>query len=258
MHSTDPNHKYSHEKNIVGTDYRIEGGALIVEVDYKVENGRIFASDAAFDRRYTIFLKQNISGSIEQHADNKDLLILQRKLCTKITYGDCVLGADLTINRKPDTSIGDLQDQPSLEDIIVELPFDINDLFEIPDRSKDIPFKSSSLSGQRNDFAFKKGIIRMIQHTMLSGLSDPTSNKPGGIGYLQSKHFQKRLLRVLPDEILESPIDQLDFVNSKVKEKFSKSVTIKEIILTNDVELRNKFNIGRNEILKAPNPGKTK
>ena len=242
-------------------EYKIDSGNLLIE--FTLEVGDKFPWEgkkwAFFRRAYNIYLRRKKINSPMPIADVAGLLITQRKLCTEIAYSECITSKDVTtIKLKP---IGkDIVDSPRslFDDIVVEIPFDITPLFDIPELidpsilgDKVRPPKPK---GQRNDFAFKKGIIRLIQNSMLSASNSPMRNEPGTVGYLQSKHFQKRLLQILPKEVLESPIRDLDFINSKVKEKVSDIISLKEILSTNDLMAKKQFGISKNEILNIKQP----
>lgn len=227
-----------------------------VQIEVKVRNRNGWPGDGAgkakFSRKYRVFLRRKKNTSVSQVADVSGLLITQRKLCTQITYTDCIGSIDKTY---PGYKPGEIVTWPGhlVGGIVSEIPFDITPLFDIPElidpsilEGKVRPPKPR---GQRSDFAFKKGIIRMIQNSMLSASNSPMRNEPGTVGYLQSKHFQKRLVQILPENVLESPIQELDFINPTIKEKISKNVSLKEILTANDFIVSKQYGISKNEIL---------
>jgi len=248
--------------DISDTDYKVTEGHLIVTAhleatpDYGIFGGYGITT---FSRAYQVFMRRKKTNVPTPVADVSGLLITQRKLCTQITYNECISSKDVTtIKLKPiDT---DVVDWPGrwFDDIVVELPFDITPLFDIPEVVDPSIFgdkvRPPKPRGQRNDFPFKKGIIRMIQNSMLSASNSPLRNEPGTVGYLQSKHFQKRLLQILPKEVLESSIHDLAFINSKVKDKVSKNISLKEILSANDLLASKQFGISKNEILNVKKP----
>ncbi len=245
------------ESGVSDIEYGIEDGKLIVSYTLSARRKNFFGTYgvANFNRAYQIFLRRKRINSPNPVADVSGLLITQRKLCTRITYSDCISSTDVTLsNLKPqDTEVIDL---PGLntDDIVIELPFDITPLFDIPELANEIPLKDglkpSKPISQRNDFGFKKGIIRMIQGSMLSASNSPMRNEPGSIGYLQTKQFQKRLLQILPKDVLESPALQSEFINPKVKGNLTKDISLKELLSCNELFLSKQFGLKKSELLK--------
>lgn len=242
-------------------DYRIDMNKLLIDFHLEVGDKFLWEGNkwAFFQRSYKIFIRRKKINAPQAKVDVSGLLITQRKLCTQITYNECISSKDVTTTKlKPiDTDIVDLHGG-RFDDIVVEIPFDITPLFELPEVVDPSIFgdkvRPPRPRGQRNDFPFKKGIIRMIQNSMLSASNSPLRNDPGTVGYLQSKHFQKRLLQILPKNILESSIHDLAFINPKVKEKVDKNVSLKEILSTNDLAVTKQFGISKNEILNVKKP----
>lgn len=237
-------------------DYRIDMNKLLI--DFHLEIGDKFPLEnkkwAWFQRCYKIFIRRKKINAPQAKVDVSGLLITQRKLCTQITYNECISSKDVTtVKLKP-------IDWPGrwFDDIVVEIPFDITPLFDIPEVVDPSIFgdkvRPPKPRGQRNDFPFKKGIIRMIQNSMLSASNSPLRNEPGTVGFLQSKHFQKRLLQILPKETLETSIHELNFINPKVKKKISKNISLKDILSTNDFVVSKQFGITKNEILNVKRP----
>ncbi|MCA0362546.1 MAG: hypothetical protein LCH67_00745 [Bacteroidetes bacterium] len=222
-----------------------------VQIELLVKNKNMLPSDGAkkaiFNRKYKVFLRKKKNVSVSQVANINGLLITQRKLCTQIIYNECISSKDVT-NIKLNPIDVDIVSSDWFEDIVAEIPFDITPLFDIPEINPKNPL------GKRSDFPFKKGIIRMIQNAMLSASNSPLRNAPGTVGYIQSKHFQKRLMQILPSEVLESSIHDLDFINPKVKDKVSKDVSLNEILSTNDIVVSKQFGISKNEILSIKKP----
>ena len=137
-------------------------------------------------------------------------------LCAQIQFGDCITKIPLGLGL------------PNFG-IVAEPPFGIDDLFNIP-LGIDVNNLKGSIhpKGPRFDFAFKKAVIRKIQQTMIAAVSSPFRHMPGEVGYLQSRHFQKRLLKVLPAKVLDRPIRELGFVDQEIKDKLN--VSLRELL----------------------------
>lgn len=238
--------------NYQNEDTSITGNQLLIECDIIVGwdlEPRVL-NKTTFNRTYKVFLKKKKVNSKPSVAHTTGLLITQRKLCTQIIYNECISSRDMTTFklRQPDVEVP----LGPLDGIVIEVPFDITPLYDIPvafDKDALNPKIKQPIPRSRNDFAFKKGIIRMIQNSMLSASNSPMRNNPGTVGYLQSKHFQKRLLQILPKEVLESPIHDFAFINPKVKDKVSKDVSFKEILTKSEFELSTKYKVDKSEIL---------
>lgn len=234
------------ESGVSDVEYGIEDGRLIVTYTLKARRKNALGSYgiATFSRAYKIFLRRKKINAPTPVADVAGLLITQRKLCTEISFQECTVGKDLTIKAKP---VG-----PAIEDaaLVGEFPFDLTPLFAIPDVNTD-PRKPR---GKRSDFAFKKGITRMIQQAMLSAVSSPDRYPAGTVSYLQTKHFQKRLLKVLPPAILDAPAAQVDFINAKVKATEAGTLSLRELLSEPDRALTQRFGLARRDVLRSKDP----
>jgi hypothetical protein len=208
---------------------------------------------ATFSRAYKVFLRRKKINSPTPVADVTGLLITQRKLCTEITYDECITSKDRTTKA---TLVWPPVDDPSgkLDDYFVgELPFDLTPLFEIPELvdedSLPASVKPPKPRGRRHDFAFKKGILRMIQQTLLSTSASPYRYAAGSVSYLQTRHFQRRLLNALPKEVLDTPVVQLDFVDAKVKATDAGRMPLRELLSMPSLAFSKRFGIRKNDIL---------
>ena len=233
---------------IEDVEYGITNGELIVTATLKVRrknapdavvewlsgSDEILTKTTRFSRVYQVFLRRPKSNAPVLVADIAGLLITQRTLCVQIQFGDC-------IKKIP------IRDRFDFSDILVEVPFDLDDLFGIPlGINVDKATGSIHPKGPRFDFAFKKGIIRKIQQAMVTAGSSPFRYNPGEVGYLQSRHFQKRLLKVLPDKILDRPLQNLDFVDQQIKD--STDISLREFLSITDSKAAVKAGISLREI----------
>lgn len=246
------------ESGVSNVEYSVEEGKLIVTCTLSAKRKNIFGTYgiAIFSRAYKIFLRRKKINPPTPIADVADLLITQRKLCTKITYNECISSVDLT-NVKP-TSIFD----NVLGTIVGEKDFNVDDIIHRGSKvvgqsgivNSDIRNGIVSDRPTMSDFGVKKALIRKIQNTMISALSAPSINENNPVSYTQTKHFQKRLLQILPKEILETSIHDLTFINPEVKDKVSKNVSLKEILSSNNLLASKQFGISKNEILNIKKP----
>jgi hypothetical protein len=188
-------------------------------------------------------------------ADIGGLLITQRKLCTKISYGECIAGKDVTIRPTPiwppaDDTYGKRDDY-----FFGEMPFDVSPLFDIPELVNEDSLASSGQPlkphGRRHDFGFKKGLLRMIQQTLLSASVSPHRYAAGSVGYLQTGHFQKRLLKMLPKAILDVPVKKLDFVAAEVKATDAGEMPLRQLLSMPPLAFSMRFGIRKNDLLRA-------
>lgn len=232
------------ESGVSEVDYAIDNGKLIVSYTLKARRKNLFGSYgiATFSRAYEIFLRRKKINNTIPVADLAGLLITQRKLCTQISLGDCLSGKDVTNKKLVDTTLVDSQDNV-LDGIVAELPFDISHIFDLP------RIHTSEIEA-RSDFGFKMGIIRMIQSSMLSATNSMQVDVRSSFNYVQSDHFQKRLLQVLPSEILELPIGRVEFVHPQIKSKNDKTILLRELLSSSEFELQKKYGVSKNQVLK--------
>ena len=213
---------------IIRTNFYYSGDQLVV--DYKIRPDTAYRKDTIIHRKYTGYVKK--PSEKNTYADNSDILITQRKLCTRITYKECIEGNDVTFGRPINPDVVETPTSPlegkyaqvltkslkgkyaqvltklikgksakvptsPLEGKVVEVPFDITPLYEIPDAFDKDPLRPNikqSNSRSRNDFPFKKGIIRMIHNSMISASDSLLRNDSASVYYLQSKHLQKKII----------------------------------------------------------------
>ena len=210
---------------IEDVDYRITNGVLTVKATLKASRRTAWQSFGitTFSRVYQVFLRRLKSNAPSPVADTAGLLITQRMLCAQIAFGDCITKIPF-----PKSGIDG--------DISHDIPFDLDDLLDIPPGVSGSPGSSSSRSRSRKeprfDFAFKKGIIRKIEQALVTAGTSPFRYQPGEVGYLQSRHFQKRLLKVIPDKVLDRPVQEFDQVASEGKDQVKMS--IRELLSIND------------------------
>lgn len=241
------------ESGVENVQYGIDEGKLIVTYTLKASRKNALGTYgiATFSRAYTVFLRRKKINAPTPLADVAGLLITQRKLCTEITYAECSTGKDVTIRAKP---VGPpLDDRPDdLDDAFVaELPFDLTPLFDIPEVvGEDWLPGSVKPRGQRNDFAFKKGITRMIQQALLSASSSPNRYAAGSVTYLQTKHFQRRLLKVLPAALLDAPVAQVEFIDARAKATDASGMSLKELLSVHDLAFSQRFGISKSDVLR--------
>jgi hypothetical protein len=204
--------------SISDVEYGISEGNLIVTATLKASRKNLIQSYGitTFSRIYRVFLRRLKTNAPTPTADIGGLLITQRTLCAQIQFGDCITKIPLGLGL------------PNFG-IVAEPPFGIDDLFNIP-LGIDVNNLKGSIhpKGPRFDFAFKKAVIRKIQQTMIAAVSSPFRHMPGEVGYLQSRHFQKRLLKVLPAKVLDRPIRELGFVDQEIKDKLN--VSLRELL----------------------------
>ncbi|MBK7348154.1 MAG: hypothetical protein IPI98_14970 [Chitinophagaceae bacterium] len=144
-------------------DYRIDMNKLLIDFHLEVGDKFLWEGNkwAFFQRSYKIFIRRKKINAPQAKVDVSGLLITQRKLCTQITYNECISSKDVTTTKlKPiDTDIVDLHGG-RFDDIVVEIPFDITPLFELPEVVDPSIFgdkvRPPRPRGQRNDFPFKK------------------------------------------------------------------------------------------------------
>ena len=215
----------SHEHTIAaesGTvedvEYGITNGELIVSATLKLPRRNAVEvvvgsyKIARFSRAYQVFLRRRKSNVPLPVAEVSGLLITQRTLCVQIAFAECITKIPLGT---PVVVVG----------IVDEPPFWLDDLYDIPlDINVDKAVAGIRSNRPRFDFAFKKGILRKIQQAMLTAASSPLRYPPGEVGYLQTKHFQRRLLKVIPARVLDRPIREFGFVNPEVSGKIAMSL----------------------------------
>ena len=203
---------------IEDVEYGITDGELIVTATLKLRRrnaGEVILGSkqtARFSRAYQVFLRRRKSNVPVPVAEVSGLLITQRTLCVQIAFAECITKIPLA------TLVVD-------PGILSEVPIWLGDLQNIPTGiNRDKAVAGIHPNRPRFDFAFKKGILRKIEQAMLTTGSSPLRYPPGEVGYLQTKHFQRRLLKVLPAEVLDRPIRELGFVNPEVSGKVAMSL----------------------------------
>jgi len=217
---------------IEDVEYSVTGADLLVTATLKLrrrnatEVARGIFSIAQFDRAYKVFTRRPKINAPVPVADVAGLLITQRTLCVDIVLGKCLQKFTLEF---PDVDLGG---------IVIEPPFDIDDLFDIPSLGGGIGGvgiggiapggtagrRRTARRAPRGDFAFKKALLRRIQQTLVTAGSSPLRYAPGSVGYLQSRHFQRRLLKVLPSKVLDQPVSEVRFLDSEAASGLSMSL----------------------------------
>jgi hypothetical protein len=203
---------------IEDVDYAVTNGELIVSATLKLRRRNALEvlggshQIARFSRAYQVFLRRRKSNVPLPVAEVSGLLITQRTLCVQIALAECITKIPLGT---PVVDVG----------IVSEVPIWLGDLQNIPAAiNVDEAIAGIHPNRPRFDFAFKKGILRKIQQSMLTASSSPLRYPPGEVGYLQTKHVQRRLLKALPAQVLDRPIRELGFVNRDVSGKTEMSL----------------------------------
>jgi hypothetical protein len=208
-----------------------------VSIDIAVDNQNIWPSagsgDAIFSRKYEVFLRRKKGGNVGKAADIAGLLITQRSLCVQIAFGECIRKIPFR------DFFGDVG-------IVNEVPFNLDDLYDIPVSINVGKISDIDPRGPRFDFAFKKGILRKLQRAMVTaGSSSLFRYQSGGIGYLQTRHFQMRLLKILPAATLDRPLNEISFVSDEVKERVDMS--LREFLTISDTQTAAKLGVSLRE-----------
>lgn len=214
-----------------------------VHIDISVKNKAIMGS-AQFHREYNVFLRRRKKEDVPVAASSSGLLITQRSLCVQIHFGECISKINF-LNPFDFTDVV----------IIDEPPFDLGDIYRIPTDINVDKVTGSIRKATRYDFAFKKGIIRKIQNALAASASSPLRYGQEGISYLQSKHFQKRLLKILPAKILDSDAGNFGLINPEVRKKIKPGVTLKELLLETETGIQRKFGVRKTELFSFAKRG---
>ncbi len=187
--STGPNTGMSFVRRI----YRREPPDKVV-IDIAVRNKNSWPSKSpVFDREYEVFLRRPMNTGAVEVADVTGLLITQRSLCVQIQFGSCLQKIPI---------IDGIQ-FPSGDWIVAEPPFNLNDAV-LPGRQGVLTDTESS----RRDYARRRAVLQTLQSIMLASQSSPRQYEPGAVQYLQSQTFGRRLLSLLPERILQTPVNQ--------------------------------------------------
>ena len=249
-----------------------------VLIEISVKNKNMAPWDAAykakFSRKYKVYLRRPTNVEVNKAADIAGLLITQRALCAEIQFGDCIgnvfsgeaaAAADAAggwlANESPFRDLGDIPyySEPTISGSGSSgsgSPGSGNSgsgSWGPPVGKDGSPglLARTRRSNPRADFAFKKAILRKIQQVLVTSASSPFRYKPGEVGFLQTKHFQRRLLKVLPDKVLDKNVRELEFVDARIKEKIN--LSLRELLSTDDSQSAAKAQISSKELkeLKA-------
>lgn len=192
-------------------EYGISDGQLNVTATLSASRKNLIQSygTTTFSRLYKVFLRRLKINAPIPVAELAGLLITQRSLCVEIAFGDCI------------TRILPQGSRPDIATTVVDEPgFTLAGAYATPIIVKGIKGAYGTLpdgTNTRADFPFKKAIIRKIEQAMLTSGTSPFRYTPGEVGYLQTKHFQRQLLKVLPEKILDKPVQDLDFVDQHIR-----------------------------------------
>lgn len=243
-----------------------------VIIEAAVKNGHIHpisegASKAKFERKYLVYLRKRKNVEVGKVAKVAGLLITQRALCAEIQFGDCI--KNVTGRVFPTADGPFVVNEPPLGGL-VDVPLQIDSGGDSSSGSTDSGSSNSGNSGTGSwsppggsdgdfglvartrrsnphaDFAFKKAILRKIQQVMLTAASSPFRYKPGEVGYLQTRHFQRRILKVLPDKVLDRNVRELDFVDSRIKEKVN--LSLRELLSADESQAASKSHLSPKEL----------
>jgi hypothetical protein len=92
----------------------------------------------------------------------------------------------------------------------------------------------------------------MIQQALLSAFSSPHCYAAGSVTYLQTKHFQRRLLKVLPAALLDAPVAQIEFIDPSVKAGDGSSMSLKELLSLHELAFSQRFGVPKSDVLRLP------
>lgn len=256
---------------ISNVDYQITNGELVVtatlEVQARYPTPLSPYKITRFSRSYKVFLRRPKINVPTAVADVSGLLITQRALCAEIQFGDCI--KNVTGRVFPTADGPFVVNEPPLGGL-VDVPLQIDSGGDSSSGSTDSGSSNSGNSGTGSwsppggsdgdfglvartrrpnphaDFAFKKAILRKIQQVMLTAASSPFRYKPGEVGYLQTRHFQRRILKVLPDKVLDRNVRELDFVDSRIKEKVN--LSLRELLSADESQAASKSHLSPKEL----------
>jgi hypothetical protein len=231
--------------------YNVHNNQLVVTFDLEAKGGFFpFGGNknASFQRVYEIYLKRKKLNSSSPTADNNDLLITQRKLCTQITFNECIAAIDLTTPR-------DIMDLIDVADLF-EPPFDLSGLIPPnigiglePGINPDIAGSRVGHNPLPTNFSFQKAILRKINIALINVANSPSYQPTNKISFLQTRSFQKQLLQILPKQVLESPANSNVILNKDLSSKFSKEITLKKLLTMHELQLKKQIGISKNDIL---------
>ena len=214
-------------------DTKIKRDGQNVIVTYTLKTDWSDAFPIIMHRKYTVPLIEQVEASTV--SDVADMLIVQRLLCSQIKFGDCITKVELP---SPFDDIPWPVDEPG---------FDLPDLNLPYGSSVDVTGSVSGIHTQRPrfDFAFKKAILRQIQNTLIASTSSPGRYNMGSTGFLQTKYFRKQLASVLPANVLERPIVNMDVISQSIREQLPNDLTFGEMLTGNEQILARKLSVSK-------------
>lgn len=220
---------------IEDVEYEIRDGDLIVTATLKASRKSLLGSYgiARFSRTYRVFLRRPKENAPTPVADAAGLLVTQRSLCAQIRFGPCIeripLPGEVEIVFDPDFPI------------VGESPFDLADVFKVPELGRIDP-RSPGIG-----YARKKAILRKIQATLLASGSAPSRYPVGTVGFLQSRHFQRRLAKMLPEKILAGPANRFEGFDAGARSAIPDRITVREVLVDRAVGLGRKLSVSSRE-----------
>lgn len=220
--------EYPLETNIKVSSYYVTSGKLVVNLQYKTTYRREgflnlskTKTNAKFDRQYTIHLKPNISSeSINSYADDSQMIVTQRSLCSTITYKKdeprYTLAGIGAVSNPLEIYDADILN-PIYEQQFVD-PIDM-----ISSQMMTSKFMLQTLKGTMTRFNYEK-------------------EKPFKLNeFYKTRYFHNKIVQLLPSEILTKTINEIEFIdNEKIENKPILKKSLKESLLDGKLDIISK------------------